>query len=140
MFVKKEKFQPRWDSNPKTLHKKSNTLPACQRGLLVFQAGEFLRYLYFSTTLVEHSVLFFSLLNFIHQKAWFEMFSRFIRSQTYIIFVFLHIKNAIHCNFRNWHQLFYKRSISCKIHALPLSNVFLVYRFCGDIDYLENHI
>ena len=52
------------------------------------------------------------------------MFSRFIRSQTQRIFVFLHIINAIHCNFRNRHQLFYKRSSSCKIRALPLSNVF----------------
>ena len=84
---------------------------------------------------------FFSLLNFIHQKAWFEMFSRFIRSQTYrISFLFLHISHAMHRNFRNWHQLFYKRSSSCKIRALPLFNVFLVYHFYGDIDYLENHI
>ena len=45
----------------------------------------------------------------------------------------------IHRNFRNWHQLFYNRSGSYKIHALPVSS-FLVYRFHGNIDYLENLI
>ena len=28
---------------------------------------------------------------------------------------------AIHCNFRNWHQLFYNRSGSYKVHALQFS-------------------
>ena len=45
----------------------------------------------------------------------------------------------MHRNFRNWHQLFYNRSGSYKIHALSISN-FLVYRFHGNIDYFENHI
>ena len=50
-----------------------------------------------------------------------------------------HISLAIHCNDGNWHQLFfYNRSNSCKIHALPIFN-FLVYRFYGNIDYLENN-
>ena len=78
-----------------------------------------------------------SRINFIKQKAWFEIFSRFV--QTYRMFSFLHISLAIHYNFRNWHQLFYNRSSSYKIHALPISN-FLVYRFHGNIDYLENNI
>ena len=33
----------------------------------------------------------FSPFNFIKQKSWFEMFSRFMRNQTYRIFLFLHI-------------------------------------------------
>ena len=39
----------------------------------------------------------------------------------------------------NWYELFYNRSGSYLIHALLISN-FLVYRFHGNIDYLENHI
>ena len=42
---------------------------------------------------------------------------------------------AIHCNFRNWHQLFYNRSGSYKVHALQFS-ITLVYRFHENIDYL----
>jgi len=54
-------------------------------------------------------------------------------------FLFLLILFAIHCNFRIWHQLFYKRFGSNKIRALP-SFIFLVYRFHGNIDYLKKHI
>ena len=32
-------------------------------------------------------------------------------------FLFLHISLAIHRNFRNWHQFFYNKSGSNKIHA-----------------------
>ena len=45
--------------------------------------------------------------NFIKQKAWFKMFSQFIRNQTYRFSIFLHFSLAIHRNLRNWHQLFY---------------------------------
>ena len=75
--------------------------------------------------------------NFIKQKAWFEMFSRFIRNQTCIFSLFLHISLAIHRNFRNRHQIFCNRSGSYKIHALPIF-IFLVYRFHGNIDHLKN--
>ena len=47
----------------------------------------------------------FSAFNFIKQKGWFEMFSRFIRNQRQN-FLFLHISLAIHRNFRNWHQIY----------------------------------
>ena len=67
------------------------------------------------------------------------MFSQFIRNQTYTIFLFLYIPFAIHGNFRNCHQLFYNRSGSYKIRALPIF-IFLVYRFHGNIDYLKKHI
>ena len=67
------------------------------------------------------------------------MFSRFIRNQTYIIFSFLPISFTMHRNFRNWHKLFYNRSGSHEVYTLPISN-FLVYRFHGNIDYLENHM
>jgi len=62
----------------------------------------------------------FSPINFIEQKAWFEMFSRFIRNQTYRILLFLHIPHAMHRNFRNWHPISYNRSGSYKIHVLSI--------------------
>ena len=74
--------------------------------------------------------------NLIKQKPWFEIFSRFIRNQTYRILLFLHISLAIQPNFRNWHKFFYNRSGSNKILALPISN-FLVYRLHGNIDHLK---
>ena len=81
----------------------------------------------------------FSPFNFIKQKTWFEMFSRFTRNQTYRIFLFLHIPLAIHHNFRNWHQIFYNRSSSYKIHIYQVL-YFLVYHFHGNINYLKKHI
>ena len=81
-------------------------------------------------------ILFFlSPFNFIKQKVWFKMFSQFIRNQTYRFSIFLHVSLAIHRNLRNWHQLFYNRSGSNKIQALPIF-IFLVYCFHGNIDYL----
>ena len=67
------------------------------------------------------------------------MFLRFIRNQTYRIFSFLHISLTNHRNFRNWHQHFYSRSGSYKIHALSIYKC-LVYRSHENIDYLVNHI
>ena len=64
------------------------------------------------------------------QKAWFKMFSRFIRDQTYRVFSFLHISLGI--------SFPIKDLVRTTFHALPISNV-LVYRFHGDIDCLENH-
>ena len=81
----------------------------------------------------------FSPFHFIKQKAWFEMFLRFIPSQTYKIFLILLVPLAIPRNFRNWHQLFHNRSGSYKIHALSIS-IFLVHRFHGNIDYPKKHI
>ena len=53
--------------------------------------------------------------------------------------IFLHIPLALPRNFRNWYQIFYNRSGSYKIHALPIF-IFLVYRLHGDIDYCKKHI
>ena len=125
ILLKKEKNTP-VELEPTTFELEvQHANPLRHVGFSFCKQGNFcVHYLYFWTTLVQHSVLFFSPFNFIHQKAWFEMFSRFIRRQTYRIFSFLYISHTIHRNFRNWHQLFYKRSSSCKIRALPLSNVF----------------
>ena len=43
---------------------------------------------------------------------------------------------AIHGHFRNWHQIFYDTSGMCKIYVLSIFD-FLVYRFHGNIDFLE---
>ena len=81
----------------------------------------------------------FSPFNFIKEKECFVMFLRFIRNQTYKIFY--------SCIFPLLYIVISEISISfsitdllrTKIHAFPISN-FLVYRFHGNIDYLENHI
>ena len=67
------------------------------------------------------------------------MFLQFIQNPTYRIFLFLHIPLAIHHNFRNWHQIFYNRSSSYKIHIYQFL-YFLVYHFHGNINYLKKHI
>ena len=51
----------------------------------------------------------------------------------------MHILLAMRRNFRNWHQIFDKRSGSYKIHALPIF-IFLVYQVHGKIDYLKKHM
>ena len=60
--------------------------------------------------------------NFIKQKAWFEMFARFNRNQTYRIFLFLYSPLAIHRNFSNWHHIWFAQN-SCftDFHIFGLS-------------------
>ena len=68
-----------------------------------------------------------------------SVFAIYSKSNIQNFFLFLHIPLAIHRNFRNWHRIFYNRSGSYKIHALPIY-IFLVYGFQGNIDYLKKHI
>ena len=60
------------------------------------------------------------------QKAWFEMFWRFIRNQTYRVFFILAYFPCHTSLFQKLASGFFSRSDSNKIHALPIFNFLVV--------------
>ena len=54
----------------------------------------------------------------VNKKHGFKCFRHLFQIRHF--FSLLHISFAVHPDFRNWHHFFYDRSVSNKIHALPI--------------------